>query len=109
MHLVVEFPKLDHSVVSCQHAKTRCFVVYKLDGVYFLVKLNRLQMVKLRLMTLNLSEVSVVKIPGVFEVDILENDNTASVVTDCKIVSSFVIRNRRENVAIGYTAFVSLS
>lgn len=100
MHLVVEFPKFDHSVVGCQHSKARGFVVDELYGVYFLVKLDRLKMVKLRLMTLNLCEVSVVKIPGVFEVDILENNNSASVVTDCEIVSGFVIRNRRKNVAL---------
>ena len=57
-------------------------------------------MVKLGLVTLDLCEVPVVKIAGVLQLIVLENDHAAALVAHCKILSSFVVGNCSENVVL---------
>ena len=57
-------------------------------------------MIEFRLVTLNLSEVAVVKVPRVLEIDILKNDNATSIVTNCKIVPGFIKSDRAEYIRL---------
>jgi len=84
-------------------------VVNELNGIDLLIQLYRLEMVKLGLVTLDLSEVSVVEIPRVLEFVILENDHTSTLISYCKIFSGFVKANGRENIILGYVFLITFS
>lgn len=66
-------------------------------------------MIELRFVTLDLCEVSVIKIPRILEFIILKNDNTTSLITDSKVLSSFVIGDGSENIVLRNIFLITFS
>ena len=100
MNFVLEFPKFYNPIVCGKHLKNARFVVDKLDSIYLLVQLYGLEVVALRLMTLYLSKVPVIKVSRVLELVILENYDTTSLIAYCQIFACLVVSDRCENVVL---------
>ena len=60
-------------------------------------------------MTLYLREVPVVKVPRVLEVDVLEDDHSAAMVTYSQVVSSLVERDGGKDVGLADVRLVPLT
>jgi len=100
MYFILKFPQLYDSIVGGKHPKTAALIVQELNGVDLLVELNRLEMIKLRLMTLDLGEVPIVKVSRVLEVDVLKNNNTPSIVADSEVVACLVVRDGAQDICL---------
>lgn len=93
MSLILKFPKFNYSIISGEHLYDTLFIIYELYRIDLLVKLNRLQVIKFRLVALNLSEIAIIEIPWILKLIIFKNYDSASLVSYCKIFASLVICN----------------
>ena len=107
--LIVKLPQLDDSVIGGEHLQGTTLIVEKLDRVYFLIQLNGLQVVKFRLVALDLGKVSVVEVTRVLQVQVLEDNNSSALIAHCEIVSTLVERYRGKHVVLRHILLVSLS
>lgn len=90
-HLEVKLPQFNDSIVRRQHLQYTLLIIHKLDGINFLIELDRFEMVKLRLMGLDLRKVPVVEISGVLKLIVLEYDDSTSLISDRQILACLVV------------------
>ena len=109
VYLIVKFPKLDYPVVRAKHLDQALFVIHKFNWIDFLVKFDRFQMVKFWLVTLNFSIISVVKVPRIFQFNVLKNYYTTAFVSYGKVFSGFVKWNSREYIIFGNILLISFA
>jgi len=99
-HFVLHFPELDDAVIrreelegASQAVLFRTPLVEELDIVYFLLQLNRLEVIKLWLMRLDLSKVLIVEVPRVLEGSTVpEDDYAAGLVSHGQVISCAIKR-----------------
>ena len=66
-------------------------------------------MIKFRLMTLNFSKISEIKVARVFKLVVLENNYSASLITNCQILTWFIVTNCCQNIILRNTFLVAFS
>ena len=66
-------------------------------------------MVKLGLVRLDFCEVAVVEVSGVFELVVLEDDDSASLIADGKIFPCLIISDCSEQIVFGHVLLVALT
>jgi hypothetical protein len=84
-------------------------VVQEFESVYLLIKLHTFEVVKLWLVRLHLSKVSVVEVAGVFQVRITENDDPTALVSNGQEVARLVEAHCGQDVGIRHVIGVSLA
>ena len=109
MNLVLEFPQFDYSIIGWEHLQHTVFVINEFYCVYLFIQFNWFQMIKLWFMTLDLSEIPVIKVSGVFELVILENNDTTSLITYSKIFPSLIKFNSCQDIILGNIFLFTLS
>jgi hypothetical protein len=87
MNFIFKLPQFNYTVICCEHLQNTLPIINKLNRIYFLIKLNRFKMIEFRFMTLNFSKISIIKVPRVLELIILENNYSASLITNCQILT----------------------
>ena len=84
-------------------------IVHELDGVNFLIELDRFEMVELRLVRLDLRKVPVVEISGVLQLIVLEYDDSASLISDGQILACLVVGDCGKQIILGHILLISLT
>ena len=81
----------------------------KLNGIYFFIEFQALQMVELRLVGLNFAAVPIVEVARVLQVRVAEDNDTTTSVTHGQIFTSLVKTEGGENIGRSHTCRVALS
>ena len=83
LHAILQLPQLYDPIVCRQELKFAALGrAEKFEGVYFLVELQALQMVKLGLVGLNFTKVPIIEVARVLQVSVPEDDDAAASVTN---------------------------
>ena len=87
MNFIFKLPQFNYTIICCEHLQNTLPIINKLNRIYFLIELNRFKMIEFRFMTLNFSKISIIKVPRVLKLIILENNYSASLITNCQILT----------------------
>ena len=94
-----EAPKLYNPVIRGKELYAITFVLMKkFDIIDFFFHLNTLKMIELRLMWLNLLEIAIIEVTGIFQVSVPEHYNTASSISDSQVLPSFIICHSSQDI-----------
>ena len=66
-------------------------------------------MVELGLVRLDLGEVAIVKVTGIFQLEVTEDDHAAALVPDGEVLSTLVESDRCDDVRVGHVCCVPLT
>ena len=96
---MLKAPKLYNPVVRWKELYAITFVlVEEFYVIDLFLHLNTLKMIKLRLMWLNFLKVAIIEVTRIFQISVPEHYNTASSISNCQVLSPFIIGNCSQDI-----------
>lgn len=107
---VINTPKLDYPVVSWKQLHTAILMMTKeIKSINFLIQLNAFQVVKLWLVWLDLTEISVIEVSRVLQLKISKDNDTTTPVSNSEILSTLVKSDGSEDIWLGNIRSIALA
>ena len=107
---VINTPKLDYPVVSWKQLHTAILMVTKeIKSINFLIQLDALQVVKLWLVWLDLTEISVIEVARVLQLKIPKDDDATTPIPNGEILSALVKSDGCQDIWLGYVRCIAFA